>query len=145
MVVEQLLRPEALQQLLTFLSESTIYHASLLGGRQLAASLAEGDGDPRQMDFFAGETVVDGYDGRWAAPWARLLGHPRLGGYLRELCGEGHRLDVAPALLPEVAPLPEAVAATALHDTELQKMLVRRPSLGAPCNCGASLASPSFC
>ena len=42
MVVEQLLRPEALQQLLTFLSESTIYHASLLGGRQLAASLAEG-------------------------------------------------------------------------------------------------------
>ena len=82
-----------------------IHVPSVLTPQELAAcaaSLAEGDGDPRQMDFFAGETVVDGYDGRWAAPWARLLGHPRLGGYLRELCGEGHRLDVAPALLPEV-------------------------------------------
>ena len=42
MVVEQLLRPEALKQLLTFLTESTIYHTSMRGGRHLAAFLAEG-------------------------------------------------------------------------------------------------------
>jgi len=41
-VVEQLLRPEALKQLLTFLTESTIYHTSMRGGRHLAAYLAEG-------------------------------------------------------------------------------------------------------
>ena len=37
---------------------------------------------------------------------------------------EQGRASLLDALLPEVAPLPEAVAATALHDTELQKMLV---------------------
>lgn len=37
---------------------------------------------------------------------------------------EQGRASLLDALLPEVAPLPDAVAATALHDTELQKMLV---------------------
>ena len=61
---------------------------------------AVANSDPTTMEFFEGSCTAAGCDGLWGAPFARLLGHPVLTSYLDELCGEGHRLDVAPALLP---------------------------------------------
>jgi hypothetical protein len=88
-----------------------IHVPGVLTSAELAACVAALDKDPApgapaqtDADFFAGTCAAGQHTGCWGAPWARLLAHPVLSRYLDELCGEGHRLDVAPALLPTVAP-----------------------------------------
>lgn len=101
----------------TDLNRILVVVTGVLSDDQLAtcrAALENTDGDPTTAGFYEGSATAHGCQGTWGQAWADLLEHPKLLGCLGELCGTpyqnaeapaqaGHRLDVAPALLPTVA------------------------------------------